>query len=42
MMQSDAPARAPLWWLPLAAGLLPALGTVVAFQLAVAQGQFAS
>jgi hypothetical protein len=26
----------------LAAGLLPALGTVVAFQLAVAQGQFAS
>ncbi len=34
------PAR--LWWLPLAAGLLPALATVIAFQLAVALGQFAS
>jgi hypothetical protein len=32
----------PLWWLPLAAGLLPALATVVAFQVAVAQGQFSS
>ncbi len=42
MMQSDAPARAPLWWLPVAAGLLPALAAVVAFQLAVAQGQFPS
>jgi len=31
-----------LWWLPLAAGLLPAVATVVAFQVAVAQGQFAS
>lgn len=31
-----------LWWLPLAAGLLPAAATVVAFQLAVSQGQFAS
>jgi hypothetical protein len=41
-MQSDAPARAPLWWLPVAAGLLPALAAVVAFQLAVAQGQFPS
>jgi hypothetical protein len=42
-MGSDQPREAPsLWWLPLAAGLLPAVGTVVAFQLAVAQGQFAS
>jgi hypothetical protein len=31
-----------LWWLPLLAGLLPALATLVAFQLAVAQGQFPS
>ncbi len=30
-----------LWWLPLAAGLLPAAAAVVAFQVAVAQGQFA-
>ena len=29
-----------LWWLPLAAGLLPAAGAMVAFELAVAQGQF--
>jgi len=33
---------ARLWWLPLAAGLLPAAGTIIAFNLAVAQGQFAS
>jgi NADH:ubiquinone oxidoreductase subunit 6 (subunit J) len=32
------PAR--LWLLPLVAGALPLIGTVVAFQLAVAQGQF--
>jgi hypothetical protein len=32
----------PLWLLPLAAGLLPLLGTAIAFQLAVAQGQFAA
>jgi hypothetical protein len=31
---------ASLWLLPLAAGLLPLVGTVVAFQIAVAQGQF--
>lgn len=31
-----------LWWLPLVAGLLPAVATVAAFQVAVAQGQFAS
>jgi hypothetical protein len=31
-----------LWWLPLAAGLLPALAVVIAFNLAVAQGQFPS
>lgn len=30
----------PIWWLPLAAGLLPALAVAVAFTLAVAQGQF--
>jgi len=42
VMPSDEPARAPLWWLPVAAGLLPALAAVFAFQLAVAQGQFAS
>lgn len=42
-MGSDQPREAAsLWWLPLAAGLLPAVGTAVAFQLAVAQGQFAS
>lgn len=35
-------ARTPLWPLPLAAGLLPCAATLVAFQLAVAQGQFAS
>jgi hypothetical protein len=35
-----APAR--LWWLPLAAGVLPAVGAVVAFRLAVDAGQFAS
>jgi hypothetical protein len=31
-----------LWWLPLAAGLLPAAGAIIAFNLAVAQGQFPS
>ena len=31
-----------LWWLPLAAGVLPALATAIAFNLAVAQGQFPS
>lgn len=39
---SEARGSARLWWLPLAAGLLPAVGTIVAFNLAVAQGQFAS
>lgn len=34
------PRPAPLWLLPLVAGALPLIGTVVAFQLAVAQGQF--
>lgn len=29
-----------LWWLPLAAGLLPAAAAIVAFGLAVSQGQF--
>lgn len=29
-----------MWWLPLAAGALPALAVVIAFNLAVAQGQF--
>lgn len=29
-----------LWWLPLAAGLLPAAAAIVAFSLAVVQGQF--
>jgi hypothetical protein len=33
---------ARLWWLPVAAGLLPAVATLIAFRLAVAQGQFAS
>jgi len=42
-MDATEPARGvPLWWLPLAAGLLPALAVTVAFQLAVAQGQFAA
>jgi len=31
-----------LWWLPLLAGLLPAVGIAIAFPLAVAEGQFAS
>lgn len=35
-------AELPLWALPLAAGLLPLAGTVIAFQVAVAQGQFVS
>ncbi len=39
---SDAHDALRLWWLPLAAGLLPAAGTVIAFYLAVAQGQFPS
>jgi len=39
---SDAHGSVRLWWLPLAAGLLPAAGTIVAFNLAVAQGQFPS
>jgi hypothetical protein len=30
----------PMWSLPLAAGVLPALAVVIAFNLAVAQGQF--
>jgi hypothetical protein len=38
----EARGSTRLWWLPLAAGLLPAAGTIVAFHLAVAQGQFAS
>ncbi len=42
MAASDSRQTVPLWWLPLAAGALPALATVVAFQLAVAQGQFPS
>ena len=40
MTTSEAPRPFALWWLPLAAGLLPAAGTVIAFNLAVAQGQF--
>jgi hypothetical protein len=39
---SETRGAVALWWLPLAAGLLPAAGTVIAFNLAVAQGQFAS
>jgi hypothetical protein len=42
MKAGDAPRPIALWWLPLAAGLLPAAGAVVAFGLAVAQGQFPS
>jgi len=38
----EAHGSARLWWLPLAAGLLPAAGAIVAFNLAVAQGQFPS
>jgi hypothetical protein len=41
-MTSEAGGSVRLWWLPLAAGLLPAAGAVVAFNLAVAQGQFPS
>ena len=40
-MNAPGPARGvPLWWLPLAAGLLPALAVTAALQLAVAQGKF--
>jgi hypothetical protein len=39
---SEGHGSVRLWWLPLAAGLLPAAGAVVAFELAVAQGQFPS
>ena len=39
---SEAHGSARLWWLSLAAGLLPAAGTIIAFHLAVAQGQFPS
>ena len=43
VVNSRTPSEAAhLWWLPLAAGLLPAVATVIAFQLAVAQGQFPS
>lgn len=40
MTATEAGTAARLWWLPLVAGLTPALATVVAFHLAVAQGQF--
>jgi hypothetical protein len=39
---TESSNRSPLWWLPLAAGLLPAAATLVAFELAIAQGQFDS
>lgn len=39
---NDKHRTVALWWLPLVAGLLPALATIVAFRLAVAQGQFES
>ena len=42
MTTSEVHGSVRLWWLPLAAGLLPAAGTIVAFDLAVAQGQFPS
>lgn len=42
MDTSARDATAPLWWLPLVAGLLPAVAIAIAFQLAVAQAQFAS
>lgn len=42
MSSGDSRGSVRLWWLPLAAGLLPAAGTVIAFNLAVAQGQFPS
>ena len=38
----EADRSARLWWLPLAAGLLPAAGTIIAFHIAVAQSQFPS
>lgn len=37
---ADRGGEPGLWWLALAAGLLPAIAAIVAFQLAVAQGQF--
>jgi hypothetical protein len=41
MRLTSQPRALPgIWWLPLVAGALPALGTLVAFSLAVAQGQF--
>ena len=42
MTTSEARGSVRFWWLPLAAGLLPAAGTIIAFNLAVAQGQFPS
>lgn len=41
-LRSEARHSVRLWWLALAAGLLPAAGTLIAFNLAVAQGQFPS
>ena len=41
MNQDPDRAAFPLWGLPLLAGLLPLLAVLIAFNLAVAQGQFA-
>ena len=41
MNEQAARAAIPLWGLPLLAGLLPLLAVAIAFNLAVAQGQFA-
>ncbi|MHB1399031.1 MAG: hypothetical protein ACYDAI_14215 [Trichloromonadaceae bacterium] len=40
MSQNPARGAFPLWGLPFLAGLLPALAAALAFNLAVAQGQF--
>jgi len=39
---SEPRSTSRLWWLPLAAGLLPAAAAVIAFNVAAAQGQFPS
>jgi hypothetical protein len=41
-LASTSSRSTQLWWLPLLAGLLPMIGATLAFQAAVAEGQFAS
>ncbi len=39
-MTDRTPPPVRLWWLPMAAGVLPAIGAALAFHLAVDEGQF--